>query len=91
MPVRVFKGYIAATVKHILAHLGDALVLVLNVHGEAGAALAHVLQAGLAWVLVLALLIARCGALRALINVHALLAVLPQPQPSPIQRNTPPL
>ena len=66
-------------------------MLVLDVDGESGAALAHILQAGLAGVLILTLLLARCSPLRALIYVHTLLAVRAQPQTSPNQATHHPL
>ena len=61
------------------ADLRNALVLVLNVNAVAGAALAGVLQPGVARVLVHALLVAQCSALRALINVHTFLPILSKP------------
>ncbi len=70
--------------RHWWAHLGDAFVLVVDVNAEPGAALADVLQPGVTRVAVFAHLLARRLALRALVNVHALLAVRTQPQPRPV-------
>ena len=66
------------------ADLGDALMLVVYVDTVAAAAFAYVLPPSLAGVLVHALLVALSSALRALIDVHAPLPILSQPQSRPV-------
>jgi hypothetical protein len=59
-------------------------VLIVDVDAKAGTAFADVLQAGVARVAVLALLLAWSLPLCTLVDVHALLAVRAQPQARPV-------